>query len=335
MNLVFYSPRFFPLVGGLEKVVRVWATAMQGLGHQVSVITDTPLADEKDEFDFKVFRHVSPIQQLQLFRKSDLVVCFNISLKILPIVKLAGCRLLISHHTALFYPGGKSSWKQRLKKWVSNHVAVLNICCSYYIAGQFVNASVVYSPFEKEFFFNYYSARKKNSLVYVGRLVSDKGVDVLLKAFSSLAQEIPALSLTIVGDGPEKISLEQMATDLGLSKLVNFLGSLSANEIVTLLNRQEIMVVPSRMEPFGTTVLEGLACGCRMIVSDQGGLPEAGNGWVKYFSSENVSDLMRAIREEIAQPAAHPIDEVDNYLAAYSVWNTALQFSRQLETISK
>ena len=80
------------------------------------------------------------------------------------------------------------------------------------------------------------------SIVFLGRLVSDKGVDMLLRAFSTL--QYSEWSLTIIGDGPEKNNLENLSSILNISSSINFTGYLKGNSLIEELNRHEIMVVP-------------------------------------------------------------------------------------------
>jgi glycosyltransferase involved in cell wall biosynthesis len=82
--------------------------------------------------------------------------------------------------------------------------------------------------------------------------------------------------LTVAGDGPERARLEKQAADLQLQSRVSFLGSKNSEELATLLRQHQTLVVPSRWaEPFGIVALEGIACGCVVAGSAEGGLAEA------------------------------------------------------------
>ena len=113
--------------------------------------------------------------------------------------------------------------------------------------------------------------------MFLGRLVSDKGVDVLLAALALLAARgAPARARRSSATGPSGRGLEEQAARLGIAGQVRFLGSRQGEEIVRLLNAHRILVVPSRYdEPFGIVALEGIACGCLVIGSRGGGLKEA------------------------------------------------------------
>ncbi len=79
-----------------------------------------------------------------------------------------------------------------------------------------------------------------------------------------------------MGDGNERCALTQLAQELGLSDAVTFTGALRGEDLVREYNRHSILVIPSRWaEPFGLIALEGIACGCVPIGTENGGLPDA------------------------------------------------------------
>jgi glycosyltransferase involved in cell wall biosynthesis len=327
--LLFYSPRFYPLVGGLEKVVESWGNELVKKGVLVTLVTITASA-EPDQYQFRVFRRPSFFKTLKLMREADLVVQFNVALKGLPVWLLSGRPLLITHHTLLYEPGTKAPFNQRLKLFVSNRLTTQNISCSRYIASQFKKAVVVQSPYNPQVFKNLQLDRKPGSVVFAGRLVTDKGVDILLNAISLLHGSVFS-ELIIVGDGQEKQALEKLAASLNIAGRVFFAGKKKPEELVIILNQSELMVVPSVVEPFGITVLEGLACGCRMVVSNTGGLPEGAGGFAELFESGNVQALADAIRKTFNAPRAINQAELDKHLTGLTIEHTAARFLEEVK----
>lgn len=113
--------------------------------------------------------------------------------------------------------------------------------------------------------------------VFMGRLVDWKAVDLLLEAF---AQCSPTSNrqLLIVGDGPERSALEDLADRLGLlnkdstgQAAVSFLGWLDQQECAKVLGKADAMILPSLMECGGAVVLEAMAAGLPVIATDWGG----------------------------------------------------------------
>jgi glycosyltransferase involved in cell wall biosynthesis len=82
--------------------------------------------------------------------------------------------------------------------------------------------------------------------------------------------------LTIIGDGPERTILEKQVNELGMNGQVSFVGMKGGQDLARLIAKHRIMAVPSRWaEPFGIVALEGIACGCVVVGTNLGGLPEA------------------------------------------------------------
>lgn len=109
---------------------------------------------------------------------------------------------------------------------------------------------------------------------FVGRLLdSKKGVSVLLKAFSRMTGEASNHAvLVLVGDGPDRLSLEATAADLGLGDRVVFLGERSG--IASLYKAFDVLAVPSLYEGFGLVCIEGMAACLPVVASRVGGIPE-------------------------------------------------------------
>ncbi len=110
---------------------------------------------------------------------------------------------------------------------------------------------------------------------FVGRLVPEKGVDVLLRAFVSVHEAVPEARLLIVGEGPARGALEVLAGALGLADLVTWTGHLPPVEMERCLDAAWVQVVPSRWaEPFGLVAIEAMMRGTAVVVTPAGGLGE-------------------------------------------------------------
>jgi glycosyltransferase involved in cell wall biosynthesis len=107
-------------------------------------------------------------------------------------------------------------------------------------------------------------------LIYVGRLVPYKACDMAVRAAVSLLQKGIA-RLTIVGDGPERADLEQLADNLAVAKEITFVGWLSHSETVQGLQKADVLLFPSIREFGGGVVFEALALGVVPVVVDYGG----------------------------------------------------------------
>lgn len=138
----------------------------------------------------------------------------------------------------------------------------------------------------------------------LARLSPEKGVDVLLTAFSHLAPSETGVRLLIGGEGPERSRLEALASSLGVAKETSFLGWVEERQ--DFFRRLSLYVQPSRREGFGLAVCEAVSVGRPVVVSDTGGLPSAaGDGpWARLVPPGDAKELARAIRETLAEDVA-------------------------------
>jgi glycogen(starch) synthase len=144
---------------------------------------------------------------------------------------------------------------------------------------------------------------REKDLVFLGRLVSAKGVDVLLDALAELRRQGLTPGLTVIGQGPEEENLRTQAKRLGIEEQVVFAGAKFDDELARLLNAHKILVVPSRwQEPFGIVALEGIACGCVVVGSEGGGLKDAIGECGVTFPNGDVEALARALVELLVRP---------------------------------
>lgn len=127
---------------------------------------------------------------------------------------------------------------------------------------------VVPNMVSQEFYYTTSTPKDNLTLVTVGRLVSEKHFDQLIKAVAHISEP---LQLKIIGDGKEKENLHKLINELQLQEKVFLCGYKTKEEIVVLLQQSDIFVLPSQSETFGVVYIEALACGLPIIATDCGG----------------------------------------------------------------
>lgn len=310
MKILIYSPAFYPSIGGLETVISNLAHEFLTHNCQVKVVSQTPAIDTKD-FPFEVIRRPSANQLLELTRWCDLYFQACVSLKGLWPLLFVRKPLVVTHQTWYFNPKGRWIWQAWLKHFVSRFAT--NIAPSYAIANQLPSpVKVIPNSYQDDIFYLRPEISRNKQLVFLGRLVSDKGADLLLDALAYLKKGGLQPTLTIIGQGTEETRLRQQLEDLNLVSQVNFVGVKQNQALAELLNEHQILVVPSRwQEPFGIVALEGIACGCVVVGSEQGGLKDAigpcgitfPNGDVENLS-QKIADLLNNYHKFLAYKAS-------------------------------
>lgn len=279
MRILLATHFFFPNIGGLETVARVLADEFTALGHKVVVVTQSPRpggeALDKAEFAYPVVRCPNPAKLMRLVLWSEVYFQNNISLRTLWPLLLANRPWIVSHQTWLTRVDGRTGWEDQFKKFAIRFGSPIAI--SRAVADPLpVPATLIGNPYQDKLFRELPEVPRTKGLVFLARLVSDKGGDVTLEALARLKARGKTPRLTIVGDGPERGNLEAMTERLGVAGQVEFLGMQTGETLVRILNEHRIMVVPSQLaEPFGVVALEGIACGCAVVGSARGGLPDA------------------------------------------------------------
>ena len=297
MNILFCSVPFHPSVGGIETVSALLAERFHRQGHRVILVTQTP-SGELEHDDFEVVRRPSAARLFELVRWSDVVFHNNISLRLAWPLLVLRRPWVVAHHTWIPVRGLAG----RLKRLVLRHAS--HIAVSWAVADSLpVDCRVVPNPYADDEFVRLEGVERTRELVFVGRLVSDKGVEVLIDALALLVRRGRRVRLTVIGDGPELPVLRQQATRLGVASLIDFAGRRTGQQLVAALNAHHVLVVPSVWEePFGVVALEAMACGCPVLSSARGSLAEVVGAAADLIEPEDCASIAAGLARMAADP---------------------------------
>jgi glycosyltransferase involved in cell wall biosynthesis len=109
-------------------------------------------------------------------------------------------------------------------------------------------------------------------LLAVARLTAQKGLDVAIRALPSIRAEIPEAVLVVLGEGPDRPRLEELARTLGLADAVHLPGR--AGDVAAWYRRAALLVHPARWEGFGLALLEAMLAGRAIVASGVSAIPE-------------------------------------------------------------
>lgn len=283
--------------GGAERIISVLAGAWTEQGRQVTLI----IFDGKEERSYPLHSAVTlqslgipnlaaknplsaivrNIRRVLHLRRSirasqpDLVISFLDFPNILTLLATRGLAVpvIISERANPQFADLKPIWIRLQQKLYP--LAAALVCQTSAIVAQLqqsiqVRGYAIPNPVELPDTWNANMLRGGNdgsrALIAMGRLVPQKGFDLLLKAFALIAARHPAWSLKILGKGALKNQLEAQAESLGLKDRVSFLGALA--DPFPILRSADLFVFSSRFEGFGNALTEAMACGLPAISFD-------------------------------------------------------------------
>jgi len=296
MNILLTSYYFNPSIGGIQSLSELLAEEFCRRGNSVLVVTQTEAAQNVTANDaaYKVLRQPSWTELIRAYAWADVVLQNHISIRLLWPILVIQKPLVI----------GLQTWLSPRRMWAYRFFmsrATKLVACSNALGNEynFID-SVIWNAYDDSVFKMTSRVERQNKIVFVGRLVEDKGVDLLIQAFLELD---PEWTLEFVGLGPCENDLREIVKLNRMENKIIFRGLMRGTELVEHLNQCEIMVVPSVWrEPFGIVALEGLACGCALLVADGGGLPEAVGLAGFTFKRGSIGDLKDQLSTLIANP---------------------------------
>ncbi len=215
-------------------------------------------------------------------------------------------------HVTVGYPYKFAFLHSAMERYVLNRAAhgiVFNRTAkSIFATHGFTSTTFIPPPVDTSMFKPSPSAdkQKKDFVVgYIGRLVREKGVDLLLQAIAGLQEDCSAL---IVGNGPERNELQSLSHELKIDGRVTFRDPVSPLEIPGLLGEMDILVLPSRgtrqwKEQFGRILIEAMACGVPVIGSSSGEIPRVIDDAGLVFKEESAEGLRLGIERIMQSPS--------------------------------
>lgn len=291
MKVLMVIPTFYPVVGGAERQLEGIAPVLVASGHHVTVLTrrlpGTSAIDRT--FSYLVRRIPAtprPVYHLALAaylllnaRQYDVIHCHTLS-GAAAICSIVGALL----DRPVLLKATRSGPNSQIAQWNSSVLrrlvfsGILMRYARFVAISRDTHAELLASGVPEQSIFRIpngvaiplsaatRSVRQPNVL-YIGRLIPRKRVDLLLRAFAETSGGNMA-SLAIVGDGTERPVLEALARNLGIANRVTFTGTLDANGVRNWLRNSRIFVLPSSSEGMSNSLLEAMASGLAVLATD-------------------------------------------------------------------
>ncbi|HDZ61452.1 MAG TPA: glycosyltransferase family 1 protein [Candidatus Pacearchaeota archaeon] len=161
---------------------------------------------------------------------------------------------------------------------------------------------------------------RHSDVIFAGRFLSHKNIDVLIKAISTLKKSHPNIKCILVGDGPEKSNLQQLTKRLNLTKNIKFTGIIDdLDDVHSLMKSSKVFVLPSTREGFGITVLEANACSIPVITTSHKDnaskdlIKQGKNGFICKLNEKDIADKIKTAIKQSQKMKHGCIDEAKKY----------------------
>jgi glycogen synthase len=311
LRIVLAPSAYYPHIGGIEELTRQLALELGSRGHEVSVLTNRwPAGVTRSEVldGIRVTRLAFPLPAARPLNAARFVAMAPPAAaglvrhlrRVRPhvvhvigagpqaaylaaLTQLLGTRFVFTAQGELGFDaqnvfGRSATLRVSLRRILrcANGVTA----CSRFVLDELegfgaIRATPVVVPNgvrPEDFSENGRSPHEPSYVLAVGRLVAQKGCDVLIEALAS--ESLASLELVIAGEGPERATLEQRAKRMGLAERVHLVGAVDRSRLSGLLAGAEVFAFPSRGEPFGIALLEAMAAGVPSVATRAGGVVE-------------------------------------------------------------
>lgn len=158
---------------------------------------------------------------------------------------------------------------------------------------------------------------KTNYIFSFGRLEHVKGLDLLINAFVKISDS--DILLKIAGSGSQLYNLKKLVSKHKLEERVVFLGKISHEEVFEYCYKSKFVVVPSRNEAFGLSVLEAIASGIPVLATNVGGMPEILDSRFGLLVEASAAGLLNGMNKILDKQHLYSDTKVDEYLKSFSI----------------
>lgn len=185
-----------------------------------------------------------------------------------------------------------------------------------------------------------YTWLQKPYILFLGRINHKKGLDILYKAFEEIVNQNPTVKLVIVGPDSDnyKLALDKLAEELHIATHLTYAGQLEGDAKIIAYKNALCFALTSYSENFGMSVVEALACGCPVVISDKVGIfPEIKNNNAGLVTSLDYLEVAKAInslilnsrlRDELIHNGLKTVERL------YSIEGVALKFIQLYKTLT-
>lgn len=308
-KICLYSHFFYPNIGGVEKLTYLLAKFLSSeKKFDVTLVTMMPSEGDLN-FPFKVVRKPSILTLQKIIMNSNIIHMQGFNLPCFIFGKIYGKPIIWNHQgydlSCPKYIGWNSDYCtfgltkcykclriDHSYKYTFGFITMLyirRICMGlvdahvspsrYVLRNECIeNGILIPNCVDSDLYrpFSHPDITSPPRLLFIGRLIKEKGAHILVKAVKRCIEKGVNVNLVIVGDGYQRTDLENLVKELGLENTVIFLGSIfEEDDLIKEIQNSTAVVVPTlNAEPFGIVALEAMSCAKPVLASKSGGLTE-------------------------------------------------------------
>jgi glycogen(starch) synthase len=302
MKILYWTPQFWPEIGGIEVQAMKTLPVLKDRGHEILVVASHGSSKQPD----KTYHEGIPVYRFPFWTalaKNDLGLIRKVCKEVTELKKsfnpdlihinFSGYTIYYQLATAKDYPAptvvrlatslaelkaGPGTALGRLlglADWIAA-VSQSTLADALKVMPEITErSSVIHTGLQVPKVEPLPLRFDEPRILCYGRLTHEKGFDVAITALSSLVKRYPKLKMSIAGEGPERASLKQQVAEAGLTAAVEFAGKVHTDKVPDLLNEATIVVIPSRFrDPLPLVAIEAGQMARPVVASRVGGIPE-------------------------------------------------------------
>ncbi len=306
-RVLIFSLAYFPVVGGAEIAVKEitdrlgdsfdfdLVTLQFNKSHLVQEVIGSVnvyrIGGSKAFFPIKAFFLANRLHRLKSYRISWSIMAayagfaalffklLNPKIPFLLTLQEGDSEKHILNRVGVFYPlwrliFKKSDYIQVISQYLADFARRYGATCPVEVVPNGVSLEKFKIRSTKSETNSNYKNSNVKTIITTSRLVYKNGIDTLIRAVALLKAKSYKLKAIIVGDGPDRSKLEQLARDLGIVDRIKFIGHVNPDRIPEYLSTADIFVRPSRSEGLGNSFLEAMAAGLPVVGTAVGGIPD-------------------------------------------------------------
>lgn len=307
MKIGMVTACYKPVINGVTRMVSLYKQHLQAMGHEVKIFTwgePDPEGEEEgivrsaglplgDTGYYLGIRYQREAQEL--LRQMDVLHCHHLMMSMEMAYRYGQCPIVYTNHTRYdLYTGAYTPLPQPTADAMMHYFwPMMTELCDVVIApsrslkrllesfGVRQRIEVIPNGVDLQLFYQPSQPIRRADwelpasapvLIFVGRLAAEKNVRLLLEQVAVMVERVPALSLVLIGDGPQKEELQRDAHELGIAASVRFIGAVPYTAVPNYLAAADLFVTASVSEVHPLTVIEAMAAGLPVVGVESPGM---------------------------------------------------------------